>query len=123
MTHHYRKGNDMPARISTKQARSYVQRRLGFRTHGSLYGTLVTATDGTVTYVVYSYGDHWPLFVEHDGVWYENSGRYSMTTSNHHSAAHPHCPTQLATCDALKRFIRRGVDCHPSVAPLISVSV
>lgn len=42
-------------------------------------------------YVVFSYGEHWPLWV-HDNrshVWYENSDKYSVTTGRHKSQSRP----------------------------------
>jgi len=40
-------------------------------------------------YVVYSYGEHYPMFVWRNGIWYENRDKYSQTTTIHHSAARP----------------------------------
>ena len=40
-------------------------------------------------YVVYSYGNHFPLFVFHNEEWYENCDKYSVTTSKHRSQSRP----------------------------------
>jgi hypothetical protein len=56
-------------------------------------------------YVVYSYGTHWPLFVNVDGKWYENAGRYSVTTSKHRSQLHPLTETELMSVDELIQMI------------------
>lgn len=42
-------------------------------------------------YVVYSFGQHWPMFI-HDGrtgQWFENEDRYSRTTSKHRTQCYP----------------------------------
>lgn len=109
-------------KISTRSCRPCVKARGAFQRYGSLYAEWRTASDGTRMYVVYSYGEHWPLFVCHDGTWYENSERYSVTTSKHRSASHPHCDTIPATCDDLKRFISRGMDACPPITRLLAVS-
>lgn len=35
--------------------------------------------------VLYSYGEHWPLAIWHDGYIYLNCARYSVTTGKHRS--------------------------------------
>jgi len=42
-------------------------------------------------YVVYSYGYHFPLWVydRQERQWYENSSKYSVTTSKHKSQSRP----------------------------------
>lgn len=112
----------MSQKISTRTCRKWVQLRAPFRCYGSLFGTQKCASDGTTTYVVYSYGEHWPLFVYHNGVWYENSERYSVTTSKHRSVSHPHCETVPASCDTLKKFIDYGLMHCPQIERLVAVS-
>lgn len=110
------------SKISTRSCRSSVQNCREFQCHGSLYAKWVTANDGTRMYVVYSYGEHWPLFVCHEGVWLENEDRYSVTTSKHRSVSHPHCGTVPVSCKRLIQFVRFGMSDHPMVAPLVAVS-
>lgn len=110
-------------RLSSHAARQMVVKRLQFRTGGALYAEYRKASDGTHMYVVYSYGEHWPLFVYHDGVWYENIDRYSVTTSKHRSQAHPHCPTIGVTCEELRRFVSRGLEACPKIERLVAVAV
>jgi predicted heme/steroid binding protein len=40
-------------------------------------------------YVVYSYGDHFPMYVLVDGTWYANRDSYSKTTARHKGRYHP----------------------------------
>ena len=40
-------------------------------------------------YVVYSYGYHFPMYVFQTGKWYENSDKYSVTTSKQQNQLRP----------------------------------
>ena len=75
-------------RVANKDCRRYVENREEF--NGS---NLFSRWHGNV-YVVYSYGEHYPMFLwidpeRADGGWYENSDGYSVSTSKHHSQARP----------------------------------
>ena len=76
-------------KLPLRKLRDYVKGRTVF-TGNSVYGDW---TNGL--YVVYSYGTHHPLFIysPEEQQWFENSTRYSNTTSRHLSACHPHCDT------------------------------
>jgi hypothetical protein len=89
-------------RINGRKCRPYVQDRKAFtNSNGQLYAVRHTP----LLYVVYSYGEHWPLFV-HDGFdWYENEDRYSPTTTGHRSYAHPFAPTIKVGRTWLRNFI------------------
>lgn len=89
-------------RINGRKCRPYVQERKAFtNSNGQLYAVRHTP----LLYVVYSYGEHWPLFV-HDGFdWYENEDKYSPTTNRHKSYAHPYGETIKVSFDWLKNFI------------------
>lgn len=93
-------------KIANRDARRAVQNHRAF-TASNLYGvtkhhqrTLI-ASDLSETpyyvvsryYVVYSYGEHYPMFIYVDGQWFENEDNYSPTTSKHRTQAHPHEPT------------------------------
>ena len=70
-------------------ARQYVQQKLDFtNSSGSLWGYY---RHSKRQYTVYSYNHSWPLFIYSDQTktWYENTDKYSRTTSKHHSQAHP----------------------------------
>lgn len=72
-------------KIANRNAREYVRTLQPF-TANNLY-----AENAGVFYVVYSYGEHWPLWV-YDGendCWYENDDKYSSTTSKHKSQTRP----------------------------------
>lgn len=75
-------------RTTNQGARKCVQARQPFRnSNGQLYG----AWHNDSTYVVYSYGPHWPLFIyDRDAdCWYGNEDKVSRTTSHHRSYAYP----------------------------------
>lgn len=90
-----------PIRTTNNKCRKYVQSRALFQ--GS---NLFSVIKGRL-YIVYSYGEHWPLFV-HDGrtgVWYENQDKYSQSTAKHRSQTHPYTPTQSMSCGALRVMV------------------
>jgi hypothetical protein len=65
---------------------------------------------------VYSYGEHWPLFV-HDGFdWYENEEKYSPTTTRHRGCANPYTNTTKRSCKALKALIASHQASHRTLS-------
>ena len=106
-------------RTTNKDCGELVEKREAF--NGAWHprftrGTIFARWHGNV-YVVYSYGDHYPMFLwippdKPDGGWYENSDGYSRSTSKHHSNARPlaaniiqHASTQDLK-DLIYRYIR-----------------
>lgn len=89
-------------RCTNREARRHVQNRREFRGNNLFAGWLepTYAEDSNERmYVVYSYGEHWPLFIYHEptDTWFENLERHSVTTSKHRSQAHPHLDTKQVT--------------------------
>ena len=74
-------------KTTNRNARKLVQTQIDFQANN------IFASHWKGMYVVYSYGEHWPMFICKDGQWYENDGRYSVTTSKHRSQTHPHAET------------------------------
>ena len=97
-----------PIRTTNTQCRAFVKTRSTFtNSNKQLFGRYETP----LLYVVYSYGDHWPLFAWDGFEWYENEDKCSPTTSHHHGYAHPHAPTTKVSCGWLKAriaMIREG---------------
>lgn len=91
-------------RIANSSARGFVQRREEFN-GSSLFARW---NEELGQYIVYSYGSHWPMFVWEDGAWYETSGKYSQTTTRHHSHCHPRCDTTLLTPLEMSRIVAIG---------------
>ena len=60
-------------------------------------------SDGT--YAVYSYGYHFPMYVYHEGEWYENSTKYSVSTSKQQTHARPSYNCKKATTQELQKML------------------
>lgn len=96
----------MIKRISNAEARKFVKTRISFITNNK---TLYSEQRET-GYVVYSYGNHFPLFVYEpiSARWYENEDKYSRTTSMHRSKAHPHTETYPLSTSGMINLINEG---------------
>lgn len=97
------------AKVAGWKARPYVKAREAFRNHNNqLFGRWETP----LLYVVYSYGEHWPLFVWDGFDWYENEDKYSPTTTKHRSQTHPLMGTIKLSRNALKALIAQRIGNH-----------
>lgn len=103
-------------KTSNRQARTFVQRLHPFQGN-NLYGTYFctnpsSANPGDSGYAVFSYGEHWPLFIsvylDGQDVWFENTDRHSVTTSKHRSQTHPHCDTTPLNLGQMLQLYRKG---------------
>jgi len=91
-------------RTTNTKCRALVQERTAFKnSNGQLYAKWETPD----LYVVYSYGDHWPLFMwaGRTDTWYQNADKFSPTTSRHRTYAHPYEETELVGCYRMKQII------------------
>lgn len=59
-------------------------------------------------YVVFSYGYHFPMFACVRGEWYENSDKYSRTTSKQKNQARPYHKCRQLNTEQMKRLVERG---------------
>ena len=76
-------------RIANKDAQAYVDRAEPFQ-GSNLFGEYDDLNEGSNTpYVVYSYGYHFQMFIYLNNIWYENSDKYSVSTSKQQSQARP----------------------------------
>jgi len=93
-------------KLSNSNVRRAVQNRVEFKnTNGTLFGKWETP----FLYVVYSYGEHFPMFL-YDCAWYAwaiNTDKYSVTTSRHFTYANPECENVGSTTQELKEYIRK----------------
>lgn len=95
-----------PIRTTNRNAGDYVRNGVPFtNSNGQLFGRWETPS----LFVVYSYGEHWPLFAWDNGTWYENEDRYSVTTTRHRTYAHPHTDTIPASRTYLKTIIANRI--------------
>lgn len=98
-------------RINGRQASDYVRNGINFKnSNGQLYGHWTSPS----LYVVYSYGEHWPLFIYSADLrcWFANEDKTSRTTARHYSVAYPHGtshPVHARSCTWMKRAAREGL--------------
>lgn len=71
-------------KIANRDAGVFAGNRTPFK-GSNLYGEELAGG----VFVVYSYGQHFPMFVFKNGKWYANEDRYSVTTSKHYGQAFP----------------------------------
>jgi hypothetical protein len=93
-------------KIANTNARVLVKSRMPF-TGSNLYGRWVTDN----LYVVYSYGEHFPLWIYDDSIahWLENTSKYSRTTTTHKSRTNPYAGSTIdLSNDDMKSVIRHG---------------
>lgn len=98
----------IPKYVPGAKCRPYVQQKLHFNNaSGSLWGSYNFSLR---QYAVYSYRHSWPLFIYSHvtGQWYENTDKYSRTTSKHHIQAHPHCDTIGLSRDEMELLDQHG---------------
>jgi hypothetical protein len=88
--------------VNGRKCRSMVQNRVELKSHGAIYARSI----GSKGYAVFSYGEHWPLHVW-DGVnWNHNLDKYSVTTSKHYGATHPHDSEGfMLDCAAMRELV------------------
>lgn len=98
----------MTERVANSDARRYVQNLKEFK-GSNTYSMWVHDRYGGSRYLVYSYGEHWPLFIYEDGKWYENADKYSRTTSKHHGQLHPLYATEEHSADDMVMIADLGV--------------
>ena len=100
--------------IRNYQARAYVQRKERFD-GANVYARWQVRADSLQSkqtiYVVYSYGNHFPMFVydADANVWVENSDRFSATTSKQKTQLHPLCDTLKRPLEDVKLVASYGV--------------
>ena len=93
-------------KIANRDVRQFVQRLHPFEGN-NLFAQYRPEGNG-VRYIVYSYGDHWPLFIHAGDTWFENEDKHSVTTSKHRTQAHPHCPTVLLSTKWMLQLAKGG---------------
>jgi len=95
-------------KVSNSKARQKVMNRQEF-TGSNTFGRWTGSTINSYyyKYVVYSYGEHFPLFVwcPITTNWYVNSDKYSTSTSRHKSQLSPLCHCIEMTTSELKSLI------------------
>lgn len=110
----------MPKKIANKDARQYVQRLEEFDGSNMYARKYVTehpdleAPETKEHYVVYSYGEHFPMFIHVAGQWFRNKDRYDMggsfsrTTPKQMGQCHPHADTFPLSTQWMKVLAKQG---------------
>jgi hypothetical protein len=92
-------------KVSNKNAYQYINNLEAFHA-SNLYGEWRGNT-----YVVFSYGEHFPIYIWDDVVykWIGNMDKYSHSTTRHQSLAKPHYVHRWVDTEGLKSMIRDGI--------------
>ena len=86
-------------RISNKNSSEYVYNQVEFKANN------VFSEKCDNIYIVYSYGHHFPMYVNYCNKWYENSDKYSVSTSKQQSQSRPNAKTKLLKTNKMKELI------------------
>jgi hypothetical protein len=89
----------MMRKVSNGKVRGLVQSMVEFKAN-NIFSEL-----NQNSYVVYSYGKHFPMYANVKGQWYKNNDRYSVSTSKHQSQSHPLVDCVEVSTSALKEII------------------
>jgi hypothetical protein len=102
-------------KITNREARDYVKNHKSFKAN-NIFATHVLGRtrrgSSLKTYVVYSYGHHFPMYAFSYEVnrWFANKDRYSLTTSKHKGQCHPQVSCVEVDTATLKQIIDSGVE-------------
>jgi hypothetical protein len=110
------------SRISNVDARRYITNRKPFKTNS---GAVHCKTTDDL-YVVYSYGDHYPMWVYDciSGQWFGNSDQSSKTTQKQKSQTRPSVDDiTMVTTDYLQAMILAGSYANACARRIISEEV
>jgi len=94
-------------RISNSDCRSFVQEREPFQ-GSNLYAIHLDQGTDNYRYIVFSWGEHYPMFIYTNGCWFENEDKYSRSTTKHQTQAHPRRPTILLSTYWMKVLANEG---------------
>jgi hypothetical protein len=102
-------------KITNREARDYVKNHKSFKAnniHATFMPGRTRRGSSLKTYVVYSYGHHFPMYAFSYEVnrWFANKDRYSLTTSKHKGQCHPQVSCVEVDTATLKQIIDSGVE-------------
>ena len=109
----FKRGDYMGAKyIANGKAREYVKEHKMFKGSNiwSEWYEQGVGDEVIRRYVVYSYRYNFPLFIYEplSDTWYENSTKYSRTTSKHKTQLHPCVPTKPLCLEDMSVVLRHG---------------
>ena len=91
-------------KISNKNCAEFVENKVPFQANN-----IFTNDYNEKMYIVYSYGYHFPMYVcdiANGNIWYENSDKYSVSTSKQQTQARPSYNMQYKRTHELLEIIR-----------------
>jgi len=94
-------------RLANNQVRDAVNERRAFMTNNE---TITSSISSKGLYVVYSYGEHYPMYV-YDSIarqWFGNADWTTPTTERHKTHARPDGDIRWASTDYLRALILAG---------------
>mgnify|MGYP003131069761 CR=1 FL=1 len=93
-------------RTSNNKCREYVESLTEFKAN-NIFSEKITKDK---LYIVYSYGYHFPIYMKYKNTWYENTDKYSVSTSKHQSQARPYnFKRKLINTSKMKEIIRKSI--------------
>jgi hypothetical protein len=100
------------AKIPNRDARLHVEQRKPFE-GSNIRGKWLCPTNAEDVerdgiYVVYSYGEHFPMYIYAENTWFENEDKVSRTTSKHQSQCRPTERTILLSTAWMKQLVAVG---------------
>jgi hypothetical protein len=98
--------NGLP-RVANSKCKPYVVECKPFRGH-NLFGIFSLMDADQEVYTVYSYGEHFPLYIHTNGMWFENEDRFSASTLKHSSQARPSDTTIKLSTRWMQRLANNG---------------
>lgn len=96
--------------VSNADVRPLVQKCKDFVTNNHTIFGRNYASDSDKWYAVYSYGEHFPMYVcdRNTGEWYANREKVSRTTSKHQGKAHPYTEVLHLSCSQMEVLAKLG---------------
>jgi len=92
-------------RYTNRQCREQARRKNVFQNNN---GTIYSRWCGEV-YAVFSYGEHFPMFVWCERMWFENGDGYSRTTAKQKGQVRPSHNTKSLTTRQMKALTEHGL--------------
>jgi len=94
-------------KVTNSGCRPFVQEHKPFRGSNMFAMTFNRGFDNE-RYVVYSWGEHFPMFIYANGCWFENEDKYSRSTNRHNKQSHPQKPTVLLSTYWMRVLANEG---------------
>ena len=101
--------------VTNKEAVNLVRRKVEFKGL-NIFAEIQNPVNGTMRYVVYSYGYHFPMYIAEwqvgdrdNATWYENADKFSQSTSRQQSLLRPTTDTIKLRTDDMKSVALGGI--------------